>query len=956
MIGRFLAWVALVVLVAVPPVLLSGLGFYEWRVLSLTNITDVRILLAFLTLVGWLAWGGWLLALTTEVIALRRQRPRRPLPGLRWSQVLAGSLLAAAVASGVTGPAMATPTEPPISGASFAPDSDPDVPTGQPSGDPESSPDAPSASAQPGGLVHVIQRGDDLWSLAERYYADGRAWRQIVTANPHLQQDPTADLEVGHRLAITNPVRLITVRRGDTLSELARTYLGDGHRWPELHRLNRETVTDPDVIDVGWVLKVPMLAPDAPGGPESTPMVAGDGEDAQIDGNSSPVPTEADPPANGAGANPQDRTRVSPAPASPSEPPAPYSGRPDGGVEASSTAVDPAALTGVLGGLGSVAAAAIVGGLALRRRLRAPSRPVGRRFLAPGAEPAHVETALHVSAGTTEPGREHLLGRAMRYLSAHWHQTDCPAPAVDEVLLGEAEVSFQFAADPGTPPHFLRLGNRLTIAWRRLNALPESSAPVAYPALVTLGEDSAGQLVMTDLITSAAVGIRGGDNQVRSEMLSAMLLELACTPWASEVSVLVVTAEATFAEAVGGDQVRCTPDATTAMAELQRWRDERTRELGGRSWDRVRLDPDLAEAWAPRVVVVETALSDHDVAQFATLAESSHCGVAVVLPVGVEAGLATWEIAEPAHGPTVQTAAREGLTPQTLPATTRAAIGQLYSQAESATTERAPWWADDTEEPVNIIELHPTPPPSLAGPCVRLLGPIELMGAAGEPPTRAMRQCVEYCAWLLEHPGGTPSEMVAELFVSDATRRSNLSRLRSWLGATPDGQPYLPDAYSGRINLHADVTSDWQELRQLTSLGISRISLDRMKLALQMFRGAPLADAAPGQWGWAEELRADMSALGRDLGVSAARLARQQGDLEGSRWAANRALVAAPDDELLLGERIRTEKASGRLDEVDRLTRRVHRRARSLGVDLLPETVDLLQEVLEGRLRVRQAQ
>ena len=41
--------------------------------------------------------------------------------------------------------------------------------------------------------------------------------------------------------------------------------------------------------------------------------------------------------------------------------------------------------------------------------------------------------------------------------------------------------------------------------------------------------------------------------------------------------------------------------------------------------------------------------------------------------------------------------------------------------------------------------------------------------------------------------------MVAALAVAEGTRRSNMSRLRSWLGSSPDGEAYLPDAYTGRI-------------------------------------------------------------------------------------------------------------------------------------------------------------
>ena len=36
------------------------------------------------------------------------------------------------------------------------------------------------------GPGHVVAAGDDLWTLAERYYDDGREWRRIVAANPHL--------------------------------------------------------------------------------------------------------------------------------------------------------------------------------------------------------------------------------------------------------------------------------------------------------------------------------------------------------------------------------------------------------------------------------------------------------------------------------------------------------------------------------------------------------------------------------------------------------------------------------------------------------------------------------------------------------------------------------------------------------------------------------------------------
>lgn len=240
-------------------------------------------------------------------------------------------------------------------------------------------------------------------------------------------------------------------------------------------------------------------------------------------------------------------------------------------------------------------------------------------------------------------------------------------------------------------------------------------------------------------------------------------------------------------------------------------------------------------------------------------------------------------------------------------------------------------------------------------PTLQMLGPIELLGAKGTAPARAAKQCLEYCAWLLENPGSSAQAMVAALAVAEGTRRSNMSRLRSWLGTSDGGDAYLPDAYTGRIALHPAVSSDWQRLQILTSTGVNRASEDSLQAALELVRGAPLADAAPGQWHWAEELRTDMISCVRDIGLQLADRALLTGDVELARWAGARALLAAPGDELLLAARIRTEHTAGNTAETERLALQLAAQARTLGVDLDPETVALLQRVMEGRVRARLA-
>jgi hypothetical protein len=155
--------------------------------------------------------------------------------------------------------------------------------------------------------------------------------------------------------------------------------------------------------------------------------------------------------------------------------------------------------------------------------------------------------------------------------------------------------------------------------------------------------------------------------------------------------------------------------------------------------------------------------------------------------------------------------------------------------------------------------------------------------------------------------------------------------------------------------LHPSVSSDWQRLQILTGRGVNRTSTSGLEAALRLVRGAPLADAAPGQWHWAEGLRTDMISVIRDVGVELADRALADGDVELARWAATRALLVAPGDELLLVARIKTEHRAGNYPEVERLTLQLAAHARTLEVDLQPETVDVLQEMMEGRVRARLA-
>jgi len=51
-----------------------------------------------------------------------------------------------------------------------------------------------------------------------------------------------------------------TVVSGDTLSKIAKKFFGNANRWHEIYDANRDQISNPDLIRVGQVLKIPAAA------------------------------------------------------------------------------------------------------------------------------------------------------------------------------------------------------------------------------------------------------------------------------------------------------------------------------------------------------------------------------------------------------------------------------------------------------------------------------------------------------------------------------------------------------------------------------------------------------------------------------------------------------------------------------------------------------------------------
>lgn len=294
--------------------------------------------------------------------------------------------------------------------------------------------------------------------------------------------------------------------------------------------------------------------------------------------------------------------------------------------------------------------------------------------------------------------------------------------------------------------------------------------------------------------------------------------------------------------------------------------------------------------------------------------------------------------------------------PQLLTLPARRAIADLFATAMDTSTQPAPWWVDPPLPPnVSVLPRRGITPsqedamPPWSGnpqhPTLLLLGDVDLVGTSGSRPARAVGQCIEYCAWLLENPGSTPTTMAAELMVAETTRRSNMSRLRTWLGDDADGDPYLPDAYTGRITLHDDVTSDWERFCLLLAGGVNLASSPTLRQALELVRGEPL-HLVSFQWPWAEQLRCEMVAMITDAAAVLAERSLEHENHDAALWALGQGRKAASHDETLASLEIQAFSLTGDRTAMDAAIRRLTRQARSEGRDLSPETARRVQHAI----------
>jgi DNA-binding SARP family transcriptional activator len=627
-----------------------------------SGISD-EVVVKGLAIVAWAAWSQITMAIVVEAIAVicRTKASRAPVvPGI---QAAAGRLVASVAlmiatisptaASAATSPppivsfALSPPIEAPALASTVA---EPLI---------DAAPAAPAPAAPAPRPTVTVERHDSYWAIAERTLGDGRRWSEIRDLNVGMTMNTGDVVQPGSDLVLTGwvlefpgdapivgattestptSVEDIVVEPGDNFWTLAEEELAEvtgvdptvaetAPYWQDLVGANTDRLVEPgnpSLILPGQHLIAPPVPGFEPQGgpvapvspPDPAPDVPPTGEDSSA---AQPAPgdsTEQAPPSTAPPAPSTAETGPPPSIAAPavgeaptsvpaSSPPNPVGGAsPFDEADQTSDAPLPAIAFGI-------ASAALAVGVtrAIRRRRRRSAHRHPRSASPPPTERVQV-AHRQVAAAADEEGVEQLrdaLGDLARALAAFGAAT---RPRVVQHAPDHLDL---FVDNPCPPPDGWR-SIADNVLWTLESKHPQRSDadPIcAAPLLVTLGQpDDGGQLYL-DLEAEGFVSLVG-DPAVARSLARAMLVELALTPLADCLEVLVV-GDLAPPEIARLEHVTVAADWTDVADDLARWAVQSHTAIEDRGWPNTfvaRGEDPYHDAVTPIVVIAGEAPPD----------------------------------------------------------------------------------------------------------------------------------------------------------------------------------------------------------------------------------------------------------------------------------------------------------------------------------------------------------
>ena len=662
-----LACLGIVAVVAGVPVVLLHLGAnpiptgLTWSDVwaRLTAPDDGTLIQALFVLLAWAAWAYFTLAILVE-IASRARHIRAPrLPGFRPSQLAAQSLVGAAALLFAAAPLAAHAQPPtPAPAASHATHHNGQPSTATPAASrtvpagPRGTARSDAAKTNAATTTHTVRPGESLSSIAEHELGDAHRWTEIAKLNYGRVQGDGHQLTHAHVIQPGWKLRLPAdstasadstgkpaargqthrVHRGESLWSIAEDRLGSGEQYPQIVRASRTIeqpggvhLTDPDVIEPGWIVRIPTPA---------AKTHTRHGEPPASTPKTTPRPPAPTPPREQSAPPPPSTT----APASPTEsaPPATQPPARTGPATSSDTTTQSAPssdddgldapLPVAAAGVGTLLAAGVISLVAYRRRQQQRSRRPGRRLPMPTAAAAHTEQQLRATA---DPLSVETVDAALRGLARSCADTQRPLPTVRAARLTGDQ--FDLYLDEPTTLPAPWTGTADATVWTLLADHADqvdtdlAGIPAPFPALVTIGHDLDDGHVFLDLEYLTSLGLTGSPD-LAAQVLAALAIELATSQWADDLQVTIVGAYPELEDALQTGRIRYLPSVGRVLDELgARAADDRAAlaEAGVPDLNHARTTRQAPDAWTPEIVLIAGTLTERQRTQLDQLADAT---------------------------------------------------------------------------------------------------------------------------------------------------------------------------------------------------------------------------------------------------------------------------------------------------------------------------------------------